>query len=104
MALCEGISVPGPDRTITVRHHRPAGSASGEKLPALVFFHGGGLVTGDLDTHDVLCRELSNGAGCAVFLVCAPGRAHSLGGESPLLTRQGEELAERQGCPGRLGI
>jgi hypothetical protein len=35
---------------------------------------------------------------------CAPGRAHSLGGESPLLTRQGEELAERQGCRGRLRI
>lgn len=30
----------------------------------------------------------------------APGRAHSLGGESPLLARQGEELAERQGCRG----
>jgi len=35
----------------------------------------------------------------AVWL-CAPGRAHSLGGESPLLARQGEELAERQGCRG----
>jgi DNA-directed RNA polymerase sigma subunit (sigma70/sigma32) len=29
----------------------------------------------------------------------APGRAHSLGGESPLRTRQGESLAGRQGCP-----
>ena len=35
---------------------------------------------------------------------CAPGRAHLLGGESPLLTRQGEVLAERQGCRGRLRI
>src|SRR5690625_1448219 len=33
----------------------------------------------------------------AVF-VCAPGRAHSLGGGSPLQARQGELLAERQGC------
>ena len=38
------------------------------------------------------------------FLFGAPGRAHLLGGESPLLTRQGEELAERQGCRGRLRI
>ena len=38
------------------------------------------------------------------FLVGAPGRAHSLGGGSPLLARQGEELAERQGCSGRLEI
>ena len=36
--------------------------------------------------------------------ICAPGRAHRLGGESPLLTRQGEELAGRQGCCGQLRI
>ena len=40
----------------------------------------------------------------AVFLFGAPGRAHSLGGGSPLLTRQGEELAEQQGCSGCLEI
>ena len=34
----------------------------------------------------------------------APGRAHSLGGESPLHARQGEVLAEPQGCPPRGGI
>ena len=34
-----------------------------------------------------------------LFFIGAPGRAHSLGGESPLHTRQGEVLAERQGCP-----
>jgi len=38
------------------------------------------------------------------FFVCAPGRAHPLGGESPLRTRQGEALAERQGCPSWGGI
>jgi acetyl esterase len=38
-------------------------------LPALVFYHGGGWVIGDLDTHDVACRQLSNGARCAVFSV-----------------------------------
>ena len=38
-------------------------------LPALVYFHGGGWVIGDLDTHDVLCRQLANGARCAVFSV-----------------------------------
>ena len=35
----------------------------------LVYYHGGGLVIGDLDTHDVLCRELANAAGCAVVAV-----------------------------------
>jgi hypothetical protein len=38
------------------------------------------------------------------FLFIAPGMAHSLGGESPLRTRQGESLAGRQGCPPRGGI
>jgi len=38
------------------------------------------------------------------FFCCASGRARSLGGESPLNTRQGEVLAERQGCPLRGGI
>jgi acetyl esterase len=38
-------------------------------LPALVYYHGGGWVVGDLDTHDALCRHLANGAGCAVLAV-----------------------------------
>ena len=54
---------------VPVRAYRPAGSADGEVLPALVFFHGGGWTIGDLDTHDALCRELANGARCAVFSV-----------------------------------
>ena len=39
-----------------------------------------------------------------LFFLGAPGRAHLLGGASPLHTRQGEVLAERQGCPSRGGI
>ena len=38
-------------------------------LPVLVFFHGGGWVIGDLDTHDTLCRQLANASGCAVVAV-----------------------------------
>ena len=53
------------DSRIAVRVYRP----SGDVLPALVFFHGGGWTIGDLDTHDVLCRQLAAGANCAVFSV-----------------------------------
>jgi acetyl esterase len=38
-------------------------------LPALIYFHGGGFVLGDLDTHDRQCRSLSNASGCAVIAV-----------------------------------
>jgi acetyl esterase len=51
---------------VAVRAYRPA---LGETLPALVFFHGGGWTIGDLDTHDVVCRQLAAGARCAVFSV-----------------------------------
>ncbi len=37
--------------------------------PVIVFYHGGGFVFGDLDTHDDLCRRLCNGTGCAVLAV-----------------------------------
>jgi acetyl esterase len=61
--------IPGPAGKITVRGYRPKGSVASEVLPALVYYHGGGHVIGDIDTHDVLCRTLSNLARCAVFSV-----------------------------------
>jgi acetyl esterase len=51
---------------VALRAYRPV---LGETLPALVFFHGGGWTIGDLDTHDVVCRQLAAGARCAVFSV-----------------------------------
>lgn len=53
--------------TIPLRMYRPVeGSAP---LPALVYFHGGGWVIGDLDTHDTLCRQLANASGCVIVAV-----------------------------------
>jgi acetyl esterase len=60
---------PGPGGPVPVRAYRPKGAGRDEVLPALVYFHGGGWVIGDLDTHDVVCRTLANGARCAVFSV-----------------------------------
>jgi len=59
----------GPAGPITVRSYRPAGSSAADVLPVLVYYHGGGWVIGDLDTHDVLCRQLCNLSGCAVVSV-----------------------------------
>lgn len=39
------------------------------KLPALLFFHGGGFVIGSIETHDTLCRVLAQGSGAAVVSV-----------------------------------
>jgi acetyl esterase len=61
--------MPGPAGPLPVRVYRPAGGDKNAILPALVYYHGGGWVIGDLDTHDVVCRQLSNGARCAVFSV-----------------------------------
>ncbi len=60
---------PGAGGPVPVRAYRPKGAAKDELLPALVFFHGGGWVIGDLDRHDVVCRTLANGARCAVHSV-----------------------------------
>ena len=57
-----GVKVP-------IREYRPMGATANEVLPALVYYHGGGWVIGNIETHDVLCRQLSNASGCAVFSV-----------------------------------
>ena len=54
---------------VPFRLYRPKGVPTSAALPALIFFHGGGWVIGDLDTHDVLCRQLTAGAGISVVNV-----------------------------------
>jgi len=58
--------VPVAGGTIAVRCYAPAGAGP---HPALVFYHGGGWVIGDLYTHDGICRTLTNAAGCVVASV-----------------------------------
>jgi acetyl esterase len=61
-------ALPGPAGPLPYRIYRPQHSAA-QPLPALVFFHGGGGVFGDIDTHDGLCRMLCAESGCAVISV-----------------------------------
>ena len=53
---------------VPVRIYKPKAEAKGP-WPVLVYFHGGGWTMGDLDTHDVLCRQFCAGAGVAVVSV-----------------------------------
>lgn len=58
--------LPGPEGAISVRIYTPAGSGP---FPVLVFFHGGGWVVCDIDTHDPVCRSLAHAAECIVVSV-----------------------------------
>jgi acetyl esterase len=51
------------ERDVPVRIYRPT---SGQPLPALVYYHGGGWVVGDLEMHDDTCRMLATAAHCIV--------------------------------------
>jgi acetyl esterase len=61
-------TLPGPAGPLRYRSYTPRDAAR-EPLPGLVYFHGGGFVIGDLDTHDGLCRQLANASGCRVISV-----------------------------------
>jgi acetyl esterase len=60
----------GPAGPIPLRLYHPQPAAERRAPPpVLVYFHGGGWVIGDLDTHDTLCRQLALQSGCAVVAV-----------------------------------
>ncbi len=59
----------GPGSDIAIRIYTPRELKTGEKLPVLIWFHGGGFVIGSLETHDSVCRMLANQADCIVVAV-----------------------------------
>ncbi len=63
------LQASGPSGSIPLRLYRPRGAGDDAVLPVLIYYHGGGWVMGDLDTHDTLCRELAKLSGCAVVAV-----------------------------------
>lgn len=69
VAEIRSLSAPGPAGNIKLRWYRGAGAIGSARLPALVYYHGGGWVVGDLDTHDGVCRSLANAARCIVVAV-----------------------------------
>jgi acetyl esterase len=68
MERVENLELPGPAGPVPARFYVPLGAAPSPR-PLLVYFHGGGWVIGDLDTHDGLCRFLSANANVAVLSV-----------------------------------
>ncbi|MFN5574081.1 MAG: alpha/beta hydrolase, partial [Bradyrhizobium sp.] len=61
LADVKELSIPAPHGAIPARLYRPKTIRhNGGLAPALVFFHGGGWVIGNLDSHDVVCRALAH--------------------------------------------
>jgi len=69
MARVEPREIPGPGGPLPTRFYVPPGLSTDEPAPLLLFFHGGGWVIGDLDTHDDVCRFLAASAGVTVLAV-----------------------------------
>ncbi|HEX9499639.1 MAG TPA: alpha/beta hydrolase [Mycobacterium sp.] len=66
VARVTNLSIPGPAGAIPARHYRPTDD---DGAPLLVFYHGGGQVIGDLETHDDLCRQICREGGMHVLSV-----------------------------------
>ena len=62
----EDRTLPGPDGALRVRLYSPS---TAEILPGLIYFHGGGLVAGSLDSHDGIGRALCDSGGVRVLSV-----------------------------------
>jgi acetyl esterase len=66
VARVEERRVPGPGGEIPIRVYAPNADTA---TPPVVFFHGGGWVLCNLDTHDGAARKLANASGCTVVSV-----------------------------------
>ena len=62
----DDLEIPGPAGSLPARRYRPQGEGP---HPTIVFFHGGGFVIGDIDTHDNQCRTLCRDVGAVVLSV-----------------------------------
>ena len=62
----ENLLIPGPKGEIPIRLYYPSGDPP---FAVLVYFHGGGWVMGDLDTHHGVCHALAKLSSCLVVSV-----------------------------------
>ena len=62
----EDRTLPGADGALRIRLYSPS---TPKLLPGLIYFHGGGLVAGSIDTHDSIGRALSHYGGVRVVSV-----------------------------------
>jgi acetyl esterase len=61
-------AIDAPGGQVRFRRYRPIG-VEGASLPTLIYYHGGGWVIGNIETHDSTCRRLANKSRCQVVSV-----------------------------------
>ena len=69
VARVDDITIPGADHILSARVYRPHQEQPDAVVPTIAFFHGGGFVIGDLDTHDNQCRWVCREVGAVVVSV-----------------------------------
>lgn len=102
----EDRTIPGPAGPVPVRIYTPEADGA---LPILVYFHGGGWVFGDLESHDAMCRITAHEAGCLVVAVdyrLAPEHKFPAGLEDCIAATRwcAEHGGEIGGDPARLAV
>ncbi|MEM9669920.1 MAG: alpha/beta hydrolase [Pseudomonadota bacterium] len=68
LAEVSAMTVDGGDGPLPGRLYTPLGAGIGQG-PGIVFYHGGGFVLGDLESHDMICRRLADASRCRVLSV-----------------------------------
>ncbi|WP_430912907.1 alpha/beta hydrolase [Methylobacterium sp. sgz302541] len=86
-AASRDLVLPGPGGDLPARLYDPPGADDAPRA-GLVFFHGGGFVAGDLDTHDAICRALCEAGGVRLLSV-----AYRLAPEHPFPAAVEDALA-----------
>ncbi|WP_346618453.1 alpha/beta hydrolase [Blastococcus montanus] len=91
----EDRTVPGAAGDLRARVYRPEGDGP---VPTVLFFHGGGWVIGDLDTHDNMARHICRGSGAVVIAV-----DYRLAPEHPFPAAADDAVAAARWVAGHLG-
>jgi acetyl esterase/lipase len=108
VAHVEDRGIPGPGGTLRVRIITPQAAGNG-LLPVLVYFHGGGWVLGNIESHEGICRALANAGGVIVVTVdyrLAPEHRFPAAAEDAYAATRwaAEHAAEFGGDPRRIAI
>ncbi len=97
----------GPKRKLDLRIFRPAGNRS--PLPAVMYFHGGGWVLGNVETYDRFMRDIVHGTGATVIFIeysCAPEERYPVAVEECYAATQwvADHASEIRVLPGQIAV